>query len=142
MRVLLDSSTLINSLRQEKDALEVFSKIMAGHIEGVVNGTIVFEIYAGVPRQQNPEKAEKKVDAMMSLLRYGELAKKDFRDAGLLDGQLIRAGLQINEADTIIAIHAARPEIDILITENVDHYRRIEKIRAKVKTAAEWLKEN
>jgi predicted nucleic acid-binding protein len=102
MRLLLDTSVLIDALRLRHHRRELLAELVrAGHTL-VTTALNVAEVYAGM----RPEETQR-TEALLSALDCYDLTGKSARRAGALKQQWARKGRTLTLADMIVAAIAS-----------------------------------
>ncbi len=141
MKALLDSNVIILHLRGNSDATRLLQAIRDKKIVGVINQTICFETYTGIPFRHDQEKAMQEILELETVLENKSLSTQDFKKAGILFGTLGKKGTWIDPNDAVIAQHALETEIDFIVTENTKHFKPIKGLGKKTRTIKEMLEE-
>lgn len=122
---LIDTSVIINFLRDKGSTIETIN-----NLEGELNSSYIClaELYEGVSRVMEKEKAEKAVLDFFSGLNfvYGidkEIAKR----FGQIRADLKIKGEIIEDLDILLAATCLANNL-ILITANLKHFSRIDKL--------------
>ena len=139
MRILLDTSTLIELERQNEDAIALVKSLSANNEELIISTVTLSEILLGVYFQ----KAHKNIREAKKLLSQFTWIPLDERIADLTakyEASLLAIGNQIEFKDVAIAATFAATKSDFLITQNKKHFEIIPEIGSKALTIAEFKK--
>lgn len=122
----IDTTFIIDLLRGEpnatKKALELESE------DKVITTEIcVFEIYYGIFRKKrtNMKNYIKKINKLLDKLEVLPLDRKSSIKAAKIAGELAKKGLEIGSHDCMIAGITLASGCNIIVTENVEHFKRI-----------------
>jgi predicted nucleic acid-binding protein len=116
MRLLLDSTVLIDVLRRRGQRRELIADLVqAGHVLATTTLNIA-EIYAGMRTGGEPD-----AEALFAWLHVYELNGLSARLAGRLKNTWSRKGHTLSLADAIIAAIAIQNECQ-LVTDNQNHF--------------------
>lgn len=116
MQYLLDTSFLIGYLRREKNALDLFSKLLDEEL--FICPISQTQILTKVRPQENFEKVKYFLNSFQTL----DVTQKTTLEAGQLGYDLARKGVTIPDTDDLI-INILCQENDLtLITSNLKHF--------------------
>ena len=116
MRILLDSSVIIDALRNRRDRRELLRVLVEEGHELVCCAINVAEVYAGMRPQEEAATAE-----LIDDLEYVDISREAARDAGELRLEWRHKGKTLSLPDAIIAALALRGNL-ALATDNVRHF--------------------
>jgi predicted nucleic acid-binding protein len=116
MRILLDSSVIIDALRDRRDRRELLRVLVEEGHELVCCAINVAEVYAGMRPQEGAATAE-----LIDSLEYVDISREAARDAGELRLEWRREGKTLSLPDAIIAGLALRGNL-ALATDNIRHF--------------------
>jgi len=139
LRILLDTSTLIELERQNEDAIALVKSLSANNEELIISTVTLSEILLGVYFQ----KAHENIREAKKLLSQFTWIPLDERIADLTakyEASLLAIGNQIEFKDVAIAATFAATKSDFLITQNKKHFEIIPEIGSKALTIAEFKK--
>ena len=121
--MILDTSFLVDLLRNNPVAVSKISKI-ENQNEPIATTTIsVFEIWQGLPKKSKEQQIEKTLELFKSI----NILSLDFDsalEAGEIQRKLTRAGQKIEPQDAMIA-GIAKIRRTKVITRNIKHFGRI-----------------
>jgi predicted nucleic acid-binding protein len=112
MRLLLDTSVLIDALRHRHRRRELLAELVQEGHTLATTALNIAEVYAGM----RPEEAQK-TEALLSVLDCYDLTGASGRRAGALKQQWARKGCTLSLADMIVAAIALEHRC-ILMTDN------------------------
>ena len=116
MRLLLDTTVLIDALRRRGQRRELIADLVrAGHVIATTTLNIA-EIYAGIRTGDEPD-----AEALFEWLHVYDLNGLSARLAGRLKNTWSRKGRTLSLADAIIAAIAIQNECQLL-TDNQKHF--------------------
>ncbi len=140
MIVFLDTSILVDIDRNKEDAIELMRKLTENEVEIYISVATVSEILTGSYLREDSGKAL--ISAKIVLAQFdwidfdGEVADKSAQ----IMAYLIQEGKIIEFQDIIIAASFIASDGDYLITNNLDHFQRIPKIKNNVISQKEAIK--
>ncbi|MEO7162843.1 MAG: type II toxin-antitoxin system VapC family toxin [Bdellovibrionia bacterium] len=130
MITFLDTDICIAILRGKEPLLE--AKLMQLPLSSIkLSSVVVAELWVGVEKSQNPEKAEQKLQTFLNALSTEPFTEKSARIYGQIRGNLEKRGLSIGANDLLIAAIALEQE-GTLITRNYREYERIKNLKVEV----------
>ncbi len=126
----LDSTFLIDFLRNEKDAVDKASEI---NDDALATTTInIFEVLLGIYRKK--EKPEKELEAFKSLLGKVDILDFDIDSsfkASRITADLIKQGKQINIMDTLIAGIMLSKNCRNIVTRDKEDFGKIKELNVE-----------
>ncbi len=134
MKISLDTSAIIEIERGKVD----LRKFMQYDV--FVSVIVVAEIFTGTYLRKDWKKATSKAKRLFSLFDVVPLDFRIAEIAGKINARLIQKGLQIDFQDVLIASTFIAKKGDLLITNNIDHFRRIDEISNKVISVHDFVK--
>jgi len=139
LRILLDTSALIELERRNEDAIALVKRLIANNEELIISTVTISEILLGVYFQkvhENVGEAKK----LLSQFTWIPLDEKIADMTAKYEALLLAIGNQIEFKDVAIAATFAATKSDFLITQNKKHFEIIPEIGSKVCTIAEFKK--
>lgn len=122
MRYLLDTSTLVDIFRGDKEAL---FKLDMTPIQDVLTSTLVIaEIVAGMQAGRKSSPSYKLSESFVNYVNIEVFDKAAAKQAGYLLSVLAKSGKPIGQIDTLIAAHALALDA-VLVTANTKHFARV-----------------
>ena len=124
--VCLDSDIIINFLRKEKNALNLFEKFKSEDEAFITTSINSFELLKGIPKSSNMDKTR-----VLEFINNFEILNFDFessKKAAEIFEDLKSKGDMIDFADIMIASIAITNDED-LITANLSHFKRIKELK-------------
>ncbi|MFN4847254.1 MAG: PIN domain-containing protein [Rhodoluna sp.] len=122
MRYLLDTSTLVDIFRGDKEAL---FKLDMTPIQDVLTSTLVIsEIVAGMQAGRKSSPSYKLSESFVNYVNIEVFDKAAAKRAGYLLSVLAKSGKPIGQIDTLIAAHALSLDA-VLVTANTKHFARV-----------------
>ncbi|MFM8927648.1 MAG: PIN domain-containing protein [Rhodoluna sp.] len=122
MRYLLDTSTLVDIFRGDKEAL---FKLDMTPIQDVLTSTLVIaEIVAGMQGGRKSSPSYKLSESFVNYVNIEVFDKAAAKQAGYLLSVLAKSGKPIGQIDTLIAAHALSLDA-VLVTANTKHFARV-----------------
>ena len=126
----LDTTFLIDFLRNEKDAVDKASQI---NDDALVTTTInVFEVLFGIYKRK--EKPEKELEAFKSLLSKLDILEFDISSsfqASRIAADLVKQGKQINMMDTLIAGIILSKNCNNIVTRDKEDFGKIKELNVE-----------
>ena len=131
----LDTTFIIDLLRGNKNAIE---KAMDLELEDKVITTeiCVFELYYGIFHQKSKKTKGyiKKLNKFLDKLEIFPLDRKSSIKAAKIAAELTKKGLEIGSHDSMIAGITLANGCNIIITDNVEHFKRIKEFTVETYT--------
>lgn len=122
--VLLDTTLVIDLLRNRKDAYEVIKRLEERRLPKVISAPTVQEIIKGVHTAFSPDKESGKVEDFLEVVSVLPFDSNAARIAGRIEAELLKAGTPIDLSDIQIASIAISHE-ERVVTKNVKHFSLI-----------------
>ncbi len=116
MRILLDTSVIIDALRRRRGRRELLRALLEEGHELTCCAVNVAEVYSGM----RPHEAEATAE-LIDGLEYVEISREAARHAGELRLEWQRKGTTLSLPDAIIGAVARRRDLT-LATDNVRHF--------------------
>jgi len=116
MRILLDSSVIIDALRHRRGRRELLRELLEEGHELACCAINVAEVYSGV-RPHETEATTELIDG----LEYVDISREAARDAGELRSEWQRRGRTLSLPDAILGAVALRGDLT-LATDNARHF--------------------
>lgn len=139
MKILLDSTVLIDIERKNEEALELIENMSSNNEELIISAVTVSEILTGAYYRGGREglAAAKTLLAQFRLVPLdAEVADKTAEYTAFL----LRNGSPVDFKDVAIAATFAATKSDFLITQNKKHFEIIPEIGVKARTISEFKK--
>jgi predicted nucleic acid-binding protein len=116
MRILLDSSVIIDALRNRRDRRELLRVLVEEGHELACCAINVAEVYSGMRPHEEAATAE-----LIDGLEYVDISREAARDAGELRLEWRRKGKTLSLPDAILGAVALRRDLT-LATDNIRHF--------------------
>jgi len=116
MRILLDSSVIIDTLRNRRDRRNLLRALVEEGHELVCCAINVAEVYSGMRPHEEAATAE-----LVDGLEYVDISREAARDAGELRLEWRRKGKTLSLPDAILGAVALRSDLT-LATDNARHF--------------------
>lgn len=129
--ICLDSSTLIDLLKNKKEAVKKIEEI---HKEDIATTRInIFEILLGVfiKKGKDKQKFSERIKSLLEKIKIMELDELSCVEAAKIKSELMIRGEEIETSDCLIAGIMLANGCSRIITWNVDHFNRIEEIKVE-----------
>ena len=139
MRIVIDSTVLIDIERKNKETLDLVKSLLANNEEIIISTVTISEVLTGV---YYIGKREGLLDARNVLSQFSTVAL----DAEVADKTaqfvafLLKNGSPIEFKNVAIAATFAVTKSDFLLTQNKKHFEVIPEIGSKARTISEFKK--
>ena len=139
LRIVLDSTVLIDIERKNKDALDLVKGMLANNEELIISAVTASEVLTGV---YYIGKRESLLDARTVLAQFStvpldaEVAEKTAQFLAFL----LRNGSPVDFKNVAIAATFTVTKSDFLLTQNKKHFEVIPEIGSKARTISEFKK--
>jgi tRNA(fMet)-specific endonuclease VapC len=121
VKLLLDTSTLIDILRGERRVVDRFRSADPGTL--MISAVSAGELLSGAAQSHDAQRELMAVDLLIRPLSTAPLDTATARRAGILDAMLRRAGTPIGAADRLIAATALEHEAVVVTSDTRDFLR-------------------
>ena len=121
MKLLLDTSTLVDILRGEQRVIERFQEAEPDTL--LISAISAGELMAGAALSDDPHREQFAVDLLLRPLSAAPLDAATARRAGILDTVLRKAGTPIGAADRLIAATALEHDAVVVTSDTRDFLR-------------------
>lgn len=139
MKLLIDTSVLVDLERGETDAIEFFEELDKLNLEIVISAVSASELYTGVYLSENSERNLPKANRVISQFQLINLDAKVAEETGKLLAYRQIQSLPKYYEDTAIAASAISGHADFLITDNIKDFD-FPNLEGKVYTPKEFLR--
>ena len=136
MRVLLDTSVIVDVDRGKKEVIDVCRKLTMEH-EALISTVTVSEILTGSYLRKDYRKAVAKAKKVLGQFSWINLDGAVAEKTAQLNAYLITEGQPIEYQDQAIAASCLVTRSDVLLTRNKEHFIRIPALKDKVLTPEE-----
>lgn len=140
MRVLLDTSVIVEIDRLNKDVLALLKELTSKNVELVVSTVTISEILTGSYLSKRAKKAVLEAKKILSQFLWIDLDGEVAEKTGKLLAYLIIEGKMVEYQDVVIAATFFASHSDYLITLNKSHFLVFPKLKGKVFTPVEFRK--
>jgi predicted nucleic acid-binding protein len=134
MKLSIDTSVIVE-LERGKLSLKQLTKY-----DIFISSVVAAEIFTGAYLRKDSKKATSKARKLLSLFEIVPLDFEIAEIAGKINAYLISNGFPIEFGDTIIAATFIGRRGEVLVTNNVKHFKRIPRISEKVLSVDEFFK--
>ena len=125
---LADTTFLIDLMEKRNEAVSKARELEEKGIPIFVSSPSVFELYVGVSLSKRAQEAKSKIASVVEALPQLPFDLEAAKAAGILYGERMKAGSQIDPEDAMLAgISKVRGEA--VITRNVKHFSNLEDVR-------------
>ncbi len=125
--VLLESSFLIDVMRNNKDALDLLAALEQKEQMFYIPTPSIMELWIGALESKLPEQEKAKIEELLASFRSLPLDIESAKRAAEVDSDLSQRGLRIETADVMIA-GIALVHGETVVTRD-EHYARIPGLR-------------
>ncbi len=129
---ILDSTILIELLREKKNAMKKISELEAKHEELFTTQINAFEIIQGIYAQNKRVNEELvALEILLSKIKTLDLTYFAAHQAGKLCGELRKKGFTVSTGDALIAGIALANKIDTVVTSNEKDFSKMPGIKVE-----------
>ena len=139
MKILFDTSALIELERQNREAIALVKGLITSGEEIVISTVTISEVLLGVYFQKDHEKIEE-AKKLLSQFKWIPLDENIADVAAQYEALLLNIGNEVEFKDVAIAATFAATKSDFLITQNKRHFQILPDIGNRAKTIAEFSK--
>lgn len=139
MKILLDTSIVVKIDRKDPSTVSIIRQLSKMH-QLLISNITISEILTGAYLNKNPVEAVKKAKKLLRRMDWIVLDPPIAEKVGEINAYLIKTGKTIELADIIIGASCIVYELDVLLTFNQDHFKRIPNLEAKTFTPQEFWK--
>ena len=139
MKILFDTSALIELERQNREAIALVKGLITSREEIVISTVTISEVLLGVYFQKAYEKIGE-AKKLLSQFKWIPLDENIADVAAQYEALLLNIGNEIEFKDVAIAATFAATKSDFLITQNKRHFQILPDIGNRAKTIAEFSK--
>lgn len=129
--MIADTSFIIDLMMDEPQAVSKAKEIEQKGSTVLVCSPSVFELYVGVTLSRKPEDEKSKIIDLIGSLPQLSLDLESACAGGTIYGECIKAGIQMDPEDAMIA-GIAKVRKERVITRNIKHFSGIEGIAVEV----------
>jgi len=131
MRILFDTSVLIEIDRRKKEVIDLMKDLSDSNAELMISTVTVSEFLTGVFLQEKPSKHIIKAKELLMQFRWAELDGATAEETAELIAYRLRNGTPVDYQDNVIAASLITTKSDFLVTLNVSHFN-VPMIKEKV----------
>ncbi len=140
MRVLFDTTFLVQVDRKSADAIALAKLLEPKGISAFISTITVSEIMGGALLRHDPKEAVENARVALAQFDWTDLDGGIALKTGKLLAWQIKSGKQISYQDTAIAATALELGADLIVTENTKHFSVFPETKGRVVTAREALR--
>ena len=131
MKLFIDTSIFVDVLRskQVESSQSLFKSLQEGSNKGFTSVITVAELSVGAYRSPRKDALEKTLK-LLSVVNVVDLSREIAVEGGRIYAELMKKGEEIELNDCLIAATSLSLGIHEIVTRNIDHFNRIENIRA------------
>jgi len=131
MKLFIDTSIFVDVLRskQVESSQSLFKSLQEGSNKGFTSVITVAELSVGAYRSPRKDALEKTLK-LLSVVNVVDLSREIAVEGGRIYAELMKKGEEIELNDCLIAATSLSLGILEIVTRNIDHFNRIENIRA------------
>lgn len=127
--MILETTFAIDFLKGRKTAITKMRDLIDNKIDVALTAPTVFELYGGLIQLGKSQEEQQKVVSFLKGIMIYPLDDESAKIAGLIDGKLIKDGLEIETEDAMIAGIAIKNNQKILTRD--EHFKRIEGLKVE-----------
>ncbi len=125
--MILETTFVIDFLKGREDATTKMRDVIGKNIPAELASPTIFELYGGLIQLGKGEKEQQKVISFLNGILVYPLDDESAKIAGIIDGKLMKSGLEIDTEDSMIAGIAIKNNKKILTRDK--HFERIEGLK-------------
>jgi tRNA(fMet)-specific endonuclease VapC len=123
--VIVDTNVLVRVMQGHERATRKLAELEGQSVRLTLSAVSLFELYHSVEQVHNPVERRRQIEAVLDSKPTYPADDAVMKKAGRIDGRLTADGRAIGMGDTVIGATALVHE-DPVLTENVDHFERID----------------
>lgn len=127
--MILETTFVIDFLKGREDAKTKMKYLIDQNISAELAAPTVFELYGGLIQFGKGEKEQQKMISFLKGITIYPLDDESAKIAGIIDGNLMKSGLEIDTEDSMIAGIAIKNNKKVLTRD--EHFNRIEGLRVE-----------
>ena len=127
--MILETSFVIDFLRNESNAVSKMKDLKDKKIPYAITTPSVFELWGGLYSLEKSEKQKNNLDLFIEGQVILPLDKESAKEAGEIDGVLVKSGREIDVEDCMIAGIAITNNRKVLTRD--EHFKRIEDLKVE-----------
>ncbi len=125
--MILDTSFLIDLMNGDKQAVEKLRELEESGENQSTTAATLFELWSGIHQSDLPEQERQKVIEVTGDRVVHSLEPESGKEAGKIDGKLVKEGKTVDPEDTMIAAIAIENG-ETVLTGNRKHFKRISEV--------------
>jgi len=131
MKLFIDTSIFVDALRtkQVESSKSLFTSLQEGSNKAFTAVITVAELSVGAYRSPRKDALEKTLK-LLSIVNVADLSRETAVEGGRIYAELMKKGEEIELNDCLIAATSLSLRIHEIVTRDIDHFNRIENIRA------------
>jgi len=131
MKLFIDTSIFVDALRtkQVESSKSLFKSLQEGSNKVFTSVITVAELSVGAYRSPRKDALEKTLK-LLSIVNVADLSRETAVEGGRIYAELVQKGEEIELNDCLIAATSLSLRIHEIVTRDIDHFNRIENIRA------------
>ncbi|MFH1055847.1 MAG: type II toxin-antitoxin system VapC family toxin [Candidatus Altiarchaeota archaeon] len=141
MRVLFDTTFLVEVERGNADAVKLAKRLIELDAELWISTVTVSEIIVGSNLRRDRKKAIEKARQVLGQFDWMSLNADVAFKAGELIAYLIAEGKPVDYPDSVVAATFLHLNATYLVSENKRHYADLPQLKSKVHTITETLRQ-
>ena len=127
--MILEATFVIDFLKGRNDAVSKMESLVKENILVSIAAPTVFELFAGYEQHGKGEREKQKISLFLKTINLFPLDGESAKIGGIIDGALIKKGLQIDAEDSMIAGIAMAKNESVLTRDS--HFDRIEGLKVE-----------
>jgi len=139
VRVSLDTSIIIDIERGKREVIKLLDDLTFADDNHIfISSVVLSEVFTGTYLREDYKKAVKKAKELFSLFEIVPLDAEIAEVIGEINAYLIANGRPIEYQDVAIAATFLSKNGEYLLTENVEHFSRMQGLKKKVLRPSEF----
>ncbi len=138
MKVLLDSSVIVEIDRKNKFVIDTVKNLIAKNHEIIISVVTISEVLVGPCLRRDFKKSLFEAKKLLSQFLWVDFDAKIAERTAYLSAYLIAEGKMIDYPDIIIAATGIESNSDYILTFNKQHFEVFEDLKKKVFTPEEF----
>lgn len=127
--MILETTFVLDFLKAQESAIVKIQSLVEENISLEITTPTIFELWGGIAQLGKGEKEQEKISLFLKGLTVYSLDEESAKKAGIIDGELIKKGLQIDTEDSMIAGIAITNNKKVLTRDQ--HFNRIEGLKVE-----------
>lgn len=125
--MILDTSFIIDLMNGDKQAVKKLRELEGNGQNQSTTAVTLFELWSGIRQSELPERERQKIMEVTGDRVVHNLGPESGKEAGRIDGKLVKEGKTVDPEDAMIAAIAIE-NAEIVLTGNKKHFKRISEV--------------